>query len=620
MFDYVAKHKRILQVILGLTFIPFAFFGLESYTRGIGGAGDVANVNGSPISQREFVEELGRQQERLRAMVGREVDVAELITPQVRQSILESMIAQRLVTSEVIDTRIAMAKDEVVASIVTAPEFQEGGKFSSERYLLFLRSRNLTDEANVAQLRLDIPASRIASAIATTAFRPRAVALQLLALESQKREVAEAFIAADRFLPQVKLDEARIKAYYDANAAEFRVPERVRAEYIVLSAEALAKAEGVSDAELKAAYDARASQFGVAEQRRASHILLPTKEEAEKLAAEARKAPQNFGDLARTHSQDTGSAENGGDLGLVARDGLASKKLEQAVFAMKPGEIAGPVESEFGFHVIRLAAIQPGKARSFDEVKQELAAEIGRQKAQKKFAESADGLNNMVYEQSDSLKPAAERYQLKLQTTGWFARQPSPELGVLAHPKLMAALFSPDSIQQRRNTDAIEVAPGVLVAARVAEHQPAAQRPFAEAKADVERKLARREALVLAQKEGAERLAALAKGAEEGLSWSAVKTVSRRDAQGIAAAALRRVMTAEVSKLPAYVGSERGDQGYAIYRISKVIAAEPAAGQQNAEELARIDQQAGAEQLDAYVAALRARAKIEINPANLEKK
>ncbi|HLX82227.1 MAG TPA: SurA N-terminal domain-containing protein [Burkholderiales bacterium] len=620
MFDFVAKHKRILQIVLGLTIVPFAFFGLESYTRSIGGANQVASVNGTPISTREYAEALRQQQDRLRQMLGGGADVAAFDTPEIRLAILESVIAQRLVMGEVADARLAVPKEEVVAAILAAPEFQEGGKFSSERYMAYLRSRSLTDEGNVEALRIEIPASRLASAIASTAFQPRALGERLLALQNEQREVEEAFIAAEQFLPQVKLDEARVKAYYEANLAEFKVPERVRVEYLVLSAEELAKNETPTDAELKGLYDSRASQLGAAEQRRASHILLKTRAEAEKVLAEARKAPQQFAELAKKYSQDAGSAQNGGDLGMNAKGGLASPALEEAIFKLKPGEISDVVQSEFGFHVIRLVSIQPGKSASFEELKKDLAAEIGKQKGAKKFAESADAFNNLVYEQSDSLKPAAERYKLQPQTSGWLTRQPSPGQGMLGNPKLLAAIFSSDAIQQHRNTDAVEVAPGVLVAAHVVEHEPEKTRPLEEVKAEVDRRLALREALVLARKEGDEKLAVLNKGGDAGLQWGAAKTVSRREAQGLAPEALRQVMTANASKLPAYAGMERGETGYAIFRISKLIAAEPKSGPDSAAEMAALDRQSGADQLSAYVASLRARAKVEINRANLEKK
>ena len=620
MFDFVSKHKRILQVVLFLTIIPFAFFGLESYTRSLSGAQDVATIEGVPISLREFADEVRRQQDRLRQVLGRGADVEALDTPELRLAILESMISQRLVLLEVVKSRLVVSKDDVVAGILAAPEFQEGGKFSSERYISYLRSRGISDDGHVARLRVEVPGGRLAGAIGETGFQPHAVAERLVALQTEKREVAEAAIGVEQFLGRVKLDDARIKAYYDANLAEFKVPERVRAEYVVLSAEELGRGETATDAELKDAYEKHTSQLAVAERRRASHILVATKEEAEEIAAEARKAPQRFAELAKKHSQDPGSAENGGDLGLNSRGALAAKSLEDAIFKLKSGEISDPVQSDFGFHVVRLSAVQAGKTASFDELKTALAAEIAKQKGAKKFAEIADAFNNLVYEQSDSLKPAAERYKLKLAQTDWIARAPSPAQGLLAHPKLIGALFSPDSIQQRRNTDAVEVAPGVLVAARVAEHQAESQRPLAEVRGEVERRLTLREAAALAHKEGAEKLALLAKGGDAGLKWSVPKAVSRLDAQGLSVPALRKVMMADVATLPVHAGLEAGDRGYAIYRVSKVIAGDSKALAPGSGELAMLDRQVGAEQLEAYVASLRARAKVEINRANLEKK
>lgn len=158
MFDFVAKHKRILQIVLGLTIIPFAFFGLESYTRSVGSGQNVAMVEGSAITQREFGEEMRKQLERLREVIGRGADVAQFDTPEMRLAVLESLISQRLVMAEVLKEHLAMSKDDVVASLLAAPEFQEGGKFSSERYSMYLRSRGMSDEGNVAQLRVELPA------------------------------------------------------------------------------------------------------------------------------------------------------------------------------------------------------------------------------------------------------------------------------------------------------------------------------------------------------------------------------------------------------------------------------------------------------------------------------
>jgi peptidyl-prolyl cis-trans isomerase D len=620
MFDLVTKHKRLLQVVLALLILPFAFWGVESYTRASRDGNEAASVDGTPVTLREFSEEVRRQQDRIRQVLGAGADPAALDTPEMRLAILDSMISQRLVTNEVASAHIALSKEAVVKSILSAPEFQENGKFSPERYAGYLRAAGVSDEGNVARLRLEIPASQLAGAIAGSAFEPRTTSARLAAIEGEKREVAEAFIAAESFLARVKPDEAAAKAFYESHLADFKVPERVRAEFVVLSADAIAQAEGATEAEVKAAYEARSATLGEPEQRRASHILLPTKEEAERVLAEARRNPQAFAELAKKHSQDSGSAANGGDLGMNPRGGLASKELEDAVFRLKANEIGDVVQSQFGFHVVRLTAIQQAKVRPFEDVRKEIAAEIAKQKGAKKFAEAAESFNNLVYEQSDSLKPAAERFKLNIGSTGWFSRQAPGEAGLLAHPKLLAAVFSPDATRQRRNTDAVEVAPGVLVAARVLEHQPEAQRPFAEVKADVERRLARREAAALARKEGEAKLAELRKGAEAGVAWSAPKTVSRQETQGLSQAAIRSIMSADAARPPAYAGIERGEDGYALFRIARVIPAAPAAGPQAAELQARFDQRAGAAQLDAYVASLRARAKIQVNQANLERK
>lgn len=620
MFDFVTKNKRILQVFLALCLVPFAFFGLESYTRAVGGREEVAVVEGSPISRRELEDALREQMERLQQMFGRDFDMASVDTPDFRQRILDALVADRIVTLEVARSNMVLSREAVIAEIMRAPEFQEDGKFSAERYAGWLRTRNQSDAANVETLRVQAPASRLLSSISATAIQPRQVAERLMQLEGQRREVSEAAFAPEAYVSQIKPDEGALKSYYDANPDEFKVAERVRVEYLVLSAEDLARGEAAGEAELKKAYDERlaAGKLGVAEQRRASHILVKTKEEAEKILAEARKAPQRFADLAKKHSQDTGSAEKGGDLGFFAAGDMV-KPFAEAVFAMKPNEIAGPVQSEFGFHVIRLSGVQPGKVRSFEDLKAELSAELGKQKAGQKFAESAEGFNNLVYEQSDSLKPAAERYKLKPQASGWVSKGGSAE-GVLNHPKLLAALFSSDAIQQRRNTDAIEVARGTLVAARVLEHQPATQRKFEEVRAEVEARVKRKEAAALARKEGTAKLGQVQAGGEAGLKWSAAVQVSRRASAGLSPEALRQVFSADASKLPAYIGVDRGERGYAIYRLARVLAPDPVPPEQKNEELARLDRQAGAAQVDAYVASLRSRAKIDINKAQLEKK
>jgi peptidyl-prolyl cis-trans isomerase D len=618
MFDLVQKYKRFIQVFLGLIALTFATWGIESYTRYQGGRDTLAVVNGIEISQREFADELRRQQDQLRQMLGPTVDVAAFDTPQARTLLLEGLISQRLVSSAAAKAHLTVGDEELREVIASVPAFQEGGQFSKTAYENMLRSQNppLSPAQYEARLRHDLALQQLTRAVGAAAIPSRTVTQRLSALEAQRREVSEARIDAQQFLPQVKLDDAKLKEYYDANPAEFRRPERVRAEYVTLSADQLARQEQVSEADLKAAYQERLSKLTEAEQRRASHILVKTKDEADQVALELKKNPARFADLAKKQSQDTGSAEKGGDLGWFGR-GMMVKPFEDAVFALKQGETSDAVQSDFGFHVIRVTGVRAAKARPLEEVRAEIEAELKRARAGRRFNEAADAFGNLVYEQSDSLKPAAERFKLQVQTTGWIAKTSNQELGALDNPKLIAALFSPDSLQNKRNTDAIEVAPATLVAARVIEHQPAAQRGFDEVKKELAEMLRQREALTLAQKDGMAKMEQLRKGAVAGLNWGAPRSVSRRDPRGLAPNLLRQVASADVSKLPAYVGVPT-DAGYVLLRISKVTEASEAERSPEAEQ--RVSSVLGAAQFQAYVASLRARADVEIKAAKLEEK
>ncbi len=615
MFDLVYKNKRIVQVILALMTIPFAIWGIESYTR-VGSSRDaVATVNGIDITRRELDERMAGQIEQVRRAFGSQVDPSMFDTPETRRALLDGLISQRLVMSEAARRHLFMTKAAVIDAIAQAPEFQENGQFSEPRFAAYLASRSLTAERYVVDLQTELPLARLVNSVADAAIAPRTVTSRLLALEAQKREVSEVRIFGQQYLSQTGVDEAQIKTYYDANPAEFRSPERVRAEYVMLSADALARQDPVTEAEVKAAYEQRASQFSVAESRSLSHILVKTKDEADKILAEVRKSPARFAELAKKHSLDTGSAEKGGDLGAVSKEAL-DPKLAEAVFAMKQGELR-VAESQFGFHVLRVTAVQSGKGRSLEEVRKELTAELSKQKGARKFAEMGEVFSNMVYEQSDSLKPAAEKFKLRVNTTGWIAKTARQELGALDNPKLLAALFSTDALKGKRNTDAVQVAPGVLVAARVIEHRPEEQIKYDEVKAAVGEMLRRRAAAALAQKDGEAKLAELKNGKDAGLKWSPARTVSRREAQGMPPEALQRVVSADVSTLPAYVGVNF-PEGYLLLRVSKVIEAD--AKQADPQSAARIGGLYGRSEYDAYVGSLRARGDVEINPSTLEKK
>ena len=396
MFDFVQKHKRVLQVFLGLIALTFATWGIESYTRFAGGRDTVASVNGSDITQREFDTQLAAQQEQIRRMFAGRVDPATFSTPEGRRAVLEQMINERVIATETVKRNLQIDDKRLVELIVSVPEFQENGRVSAEAFERMARSQTppLSSRQFEERLRQMFAFQQLAGAVGDTTIVAHTVASRLSAIEAQQREVSEARLAGRQYLDKVKLDDAKVKEYYDANPAEFRTPERVRAEYLVLSAENLAKQESATEDEIKQAYDARAAAFKVEEQRRASHILVKTKDEADRILAELKKNPAAFAELAKKDSQDTGSAEKGGDLGVVSKEAL-DPKVAQVVFAMKQGETR-VAESQFGFHVLRVSNVQAGKSRSLDEVRKELTAELSKQKGARKFAEAGEVFSNMV--------------------------------------------------------------------------------------------------------------------------------------------------------------------------------------------------------------------------------
>jgi len=629
MFSLVQKNKRLIQVLIILLIIPFAFFGLEAYTRATRG-NNVATVDGEDITPREFGEALSAQQDRLRTAFGGQVDVAAFDTPEMREAIVDSLIAERLVATEAVKSRLLVSDDTLRSVILAMPAFQRDGHFSKADYEALLRAQGLTEAQYEARLRYDLSVGQLRQAVAATAIASKTVATRLAALESEQRELAESLIPAGLYLDQVKLDAAQVKAYYDANKAEFMSPERAKVEYLVLSAAELSRAVPISDAELQKAYDAAGAKYRVGEQRRASHILfqLPpdaneaaraeARKKAEAVLGEVQRSPERFAELAKQHSQDSGSAANGGDLGLFGR-GMMVKPFEDAAFALKAGETSSIVESEFGLHIIRVTEVQPERARPLAEVKKELSEALQRERGRRRFVEIAEAFANQVYEQADALKPVAERFKLEVRTSDWITRTPRPEYGVLNNPRLLAALFSPDALKERRNTDAVEVAPDTLVAARVIEHEAARQRALDEVRNDIEQKLRREAAVKRATEAGEAILAKLQKGPSGDIKWSAPRMVSRRDPGGLDPAVVRIALGLDATRLPAYFGEIRPGEGYAVYRMSKVVAAEQRAEADLRQAHERLRQRAAASQYGSYVASLRARADVTVNRENFAK-
>jgi peptidyl-prolyl cis-trans isomerase D len=633
MYDFIYKRKRLVQFVLALITLPFAFFGVDYYFRNADRSSEVAKVGGSIITDADFANTLREQQQRMQRALGPNYDPAVFQDPEVKYSILEQLIGERLMLDKARRDHLTVTDEQLRQFISQIPAFQDDGKFSQTKYeqLLSMQNPAKTPVEFAQSVRQGLMLAPLEEPISAANIVARSNVEHYLGLLEQQRETASASVEADAFLKQVKIDDAAVKAFYDGKLASFQVPEQVKLEYVTLTPATLGASITVDPAEVRKQYDDNLRLYGKPEQRQAAHILITVKSDAsaeekaaakkkaEEIAAQAKKSPAQFAELAKKLSQDTGSAAQGGDLGFFARDGSMVKPFEDAVFAMKVGEIAGPVQSDFGYHVIKLVAIQPAQQQTFDQVKGQIEQDLKRQQATRKFAEGADQLQNLVYEQADSLQPVAKALNLPVQSTPLLTRA---QVQALAqnNAKFVQAVFSSDSLQSKRNTEAIEVAPNTLMAARVVDYKPAVPRPFDEVKAEIRRQLEHRAASELAQQAGKAKLALLEAGKDAGLSFGKpVAVVRNRPQAGFTQAALTAIFQADMAKLPAYAGAANERGGYTLYRIERVISPPPPDAARLTAFTNRVGEQVGRELASANVASLRAKADVKINQANLEK-
>ncbi|HLX27086.1 MAG TPA: SurA N-terminal domain-containing protein [Casimicrobiaceae bacterium] len=631
MFDLLHKHKTVAQTILALVTLPFVFFGTYQYFTGRGDQQTVANVGGNKISQQDFDEAMGDQQQRMRQALGASFDADTFDTPQVRYALLEQLVNQRLLENEARAGHFRVTDAQLAQFIASLPPFQENGKFSPERYKEVLASQGMTPLGFEQRVRGDLVLSTLQDPIVNGSFAAHSSVARYLALLDQKREVAIVQIPANPFEKSIKVSDEDVKAFYDKNQKAFETPEMAKIEYLLLTQDAIADKIKVDPAEVKQAYEANAKQYTTAEERRASHILIAVKKDASQaekdaakkkateIASMARAKPDSFAELAKQYSQDPGSAAQGGDLGSFAR-GAMVKPFEDAVFTAKVGDIIGPIETDFGYHVIKVTGITPPHVQSFDEVKGRIEADLRRQKAAQKFASAADQFQNLVYEQADSLAGAAKALDLEVETTPFVTRDKVKAIA-MGSDKFVSALFSPESVQGKRNTEAIEVGPNALMAGRIVEYKPAAPKPFDEVKDEIRQQLTRARASEMAAKTGREKLALLAAGKDPGVTFDKPVTLGRNQVQpGITAAALKDIFETGDRKLPAYTGAPNERGGFSIYRVDKVIDAPPADATKLDAASARVGGEIGRELMNAYLASLKADTTVKINEAMLEKK
>lgn len=631
MFDFFRKHTWLLQLVLALVVLGFLGTGIYQGYGSIMGDENatVATVDGRKITRPEWEAAQREQIDRVRRQMPN-VDAKLFDTPEMKRQSLEAVIRERVMLAAVDKQHLLITDDRLKRLFVADPQLASVRNPDGSVNKDALSAQGMSSEYFAQRLRQDFSLRQVLQGIGGTVIAPTAVTATALDSMFQQREVQVQTFATKESIAKVTPSDPEIEKFYKdpANAAQFQAPEAESIEYVVLDLDSLKKGVTVSDKDLHDYYTANEKRYTVPEERRASHILVKAdasasaadrakaKAKAEALLADVKKNPASFADVARKNSDDLGSAEKGGDLDFFGVGGLAAKPLEDAAFALKADQISDVVESEFGYHIVKLTAIRGGDKRSFESVKAEMEAEVKSQLAQKRFSEAAVEFTNMVYEQADSLKPAVDKFKLELRSAQNVKRAPAPGAnGVLANPKFLDALFSNDAIRNKRNTEAIETAPNTLASGRVVKHEAAHQLPLAEVKDKVRERLVTTQAAALARKLGEARLAELRAAPSTELTQSAV-TVSRAQPRELQGVVLDAVLKAPAAKLPTYVGVDLADQGYAVVKINKVLGRDPVTADA-ARAQAQYAQVWGDAETQAYYAALKSRYNVKITPSAL---
>jgi peptidyl-prolyl cis-trans isomerase D len=630
MFDFIRSHQRLMQLILLVLIVPsFVFFGVQGYNRMSQNTQTVAKVGGETISQGELDAAQREQVARMRQTYGAAIDAALFDTPEARAQTLDGLIAQRVLMQQAQKRSLGTSDRQLQETISAIPQLQENGKFSNDRYLALLAQQGMTPVMFEQRLREDLSVQQINAAIENSVIVPKTVVDRFSAIVSQRREVKPMVLKLADFAAKVQIAPDAIQKEYDAHPNDYLTPESAKVEYVVLSADDLAKQVTVPEADARAFYESNKRRYEVPEQRRASHILVAVakdasdadkakaKAKAEDLLKKVRANPLDFAKLAKQSSDDPGSAANGGDLDYLGK-GATVPPFEASLFSLKDKEISDLVQTDFGYHIIMLTGIRPGSVKPFESVKPEIDAEIGKQLAQKKFTDDAEAFTNSVYEQGDTFAPTAQKFGLKVMTADNVTRTPSPTAdpatNPLANPKLLEALFAADSLKSRNNTKAIETSPGTLVSARVVDYKAAARKPLAEVSEAIKAQLIDREARKLVAESGRTLLAQLRDGKAVATGFGPSTSVSRVERSDVAPEAVTDIFRTDATKLPAYAGLVLPTGDFGIYQIASVTSG-PAMDAARRDSLTQsIAKQLGAIEFGGYLADLRRRSKVRISP------
>lgn len=484
------RNSKILKfVFIGIITVPFALFGVGSYFTAAVDT-DAATVNGEEISVQQFQNALLQQQDRMRQMFGGKVPNGLLENPQMREGALEQLVQQQLMVQRVRDQNYTVSDSELAKAIREREEFKVNGVFDQARYEQILTANRVSSQVFEESTRRDQGLVQLFNAVTSSAFILPLEAEFASDLKDQEREIVFAEFDVSGLSENIDINEDEIAAHYADNESSYMRPEQFRVDFIELDSQSLGELAEVDDEAIRAEYDSRIDEFATPEQRDASHILLELDEDADQelvdsvmaRAADIKaqiEAGANFGDLAKEHSSDVGSAENGGSLGFFAR-GAMVEPFENAAFSLAVDEISDAVRSSFGVHIIKLNAIKESQAKPFEEVQDLLKSELVQQQVSSIFFEKQDVLATESFENSGSLDPAASALGIEVKQSDWISSESLQGIG--QYPQVLAAIQSDEVLNGGLNSSVLEVGENHALVLRLSDSKPQELKPLEEVK------------------------------------------------------------------------------------------------------------------------------------------
>jgi peptidyl-prolyl cis-trans isomerase D len=475
-------------VFLGAIAIVFIFWGIQ-FESSVNMA--AAKVNGEKIPF-EAVRRAWQDRQTELQQATRDELPAELVKTE-QQRLLDNFIRRELMVQHANRLGYRVSDRELAEAVAAIPALQVDGVFSRDRYAALLRSQGRTEADFEQEFRRDLEITQLQNAITVSAFALPSELRRRYELMDEARDVQLALLPVADYAAGVTVTEQQVAARYEQDKTKYQTPETVNLQYVQLSLADVAAGVQVTEEGLRSFYEqVAAERYTTTERRRARHILVESgaddaaaKAKAEKLAAEA-KGGADFAALATQNSDDPGSKGQGGDLGWATRDSFVAPFAE-ALFAMKTGEVTGPVKTQFGYHVIKLEEVEHGAQRSFDEVRGELEADYRREQAQAAFYERSQELADESFAALSELESVAKKLGLELRTVEGFTRQGGGALGT--DGKVIEAAFSDEVLQEQQNSPALNLGEESVVVLRVTEHKAPAQRPLADVRGEIESSL-----------------------------------------------------------------------------------------------------------------------------------